>query len=196
MPTFHDELVKATTELVKQTHVRNKKQIQCLEREIHLKNLLNLILQQFLIKFIWSAKHFVDVPNYKFDEVIQIILDILNTVKVQTPTVDANDKLSKMVNLSFQKVFDKINEIKGTMLLAPMVGPSDARGGEVFVTSCKRSSDFQLRYETTDQEEGEEMYVDEKVFLAIQFLNEPPSFRKTISGEEKKELVFLAIKFG
>lgn len=72
-----------------------------MEREIHLKNLLNLILQQFLIKFIWSAKHFVDVPNYKFDEVIQIILDILNTVKVQTPTVDANDKLSKMVNLSF-----------------------------------------------------------------------------------------------
>ncbi|CAI9301131.1 unnamed protein product [Lactuca saligna] len=38
------------------------------------------------------------------------------------------------------------------MLLAPTIGTSDARGGEIFVTSWKRSSDFQLRKTISDEE--------------------------------------------
>lgn len=67
------------------------------------------------------------------------------------------------------------------------------------MTSWKCLWDFQLRDETTDEEEDaeddEEMHVDERIVLAIQSMNDPPSFEKTISNEYKK-MVFLAIKYG
>lgn len=127
----HDELVKSTNTLIRQTHVRHQKQIQILEQEIHSKDGLHLILQQVLIIVIRSAQHFVDIPNYKFDSVLSIFKYILDTLKAQDPTTISYDNLTKMVNLSFQKVFNKIGELCDTVMLAPKVGPSD--GGNLLL---------------------------------------------------------------
>ena len=66
---------------------------------------MNLIMQQVLIKVIRSNQHFVDIPNYKFDEVLQILDDVLTTLEAKAPNVDAFDNLTKIVNVSFQKAF-------------------------------------------------------------------------------------------
>lgn len=75
----------------------------------------------------------MDIPNYKFDSVLSIFKYILDTLKAQDPTTIAYDNLTKMVNLSFQKVFNKIGELCDTMMLTPKVGPSDARGGKLLL---------------------------------------------------------------
>ncbi|CAH1452038.1 unnamed protein product [Lactuca virosa] len=134
MLTAHDELVKATNELIKQTLIWHEKKIQCLEREINSKDSKNLMMQQFLVKFIQFTQHFVDIPKYKFDEVPLILEDALDTFKDQSHTADTYDNLSKMVNLIFQKVFDKLGEFKDDMKLALKSRPSNARGGEVVMT--------------------------------------------------------------
>lgn len=61
----------------------------------------NIIMQQILIKVIMSAHHFLDIPNYKFDDVLKICKDVLSTLEANAPNVDAFDNLTKIFNLSF-----------------------------------------------------------------------------------------------
>lgn len=51
-------------------------------------------MQQVLIKLIWATWNIVDVPNYKFDEMIIIIDENLIHIKDQAPTIEAYDSLS------------------------------------------------------------------------------------------------------
>lgn len=60
-----------------------------------------LIMKQVLIKVFRSIKNFVDILNYKFDEVFLILEETVDILRAQALTVDAYDNLSKMVNLSF-----------------------------------------------------------------------------------------------
>lgn len=60
----------------------------------------NMIMQQVLIKVIRSALHLVDTLNHKFDEMLIIMDETLDTLKAQAPTTDAYDKLIKQLNLS------------------------------------------------------------------------------------------------
>lgn len=48
----HDDLVTATNDLIKKTHVHHEKQIQRLEKEIQKKDELNGIMQQVLLKLL------------------------------------------------------------------------------------------------------------------------------------------------
>ena len=73
MLKVHDDLVAATNDLIKKTHVGHEKQIQRLGKEIRKKDGMNLIMQQVLLKLIKAAWHIVDVPNHKFDEMILIL---------------------------------------------------------------------------------------------------------------------------
>ncbi|CAH1427705.1 unnamed protein product [Lactuca virosa] len=89
-----------------------------------------MVLQQFLIRVIKYVQHFIDILNYKFDEVLKRFEDTLEELKKQDPNVDAYDNLTKVVNVSFQKVFEKFGKLKDQVFLALKVGPSYAIGGE------------------------------------------------------------------
>ncbi|CAI9298899.1 unnamed protein product [Lactuca saligna] len=52
MLKIHDNMINATNELLKQTHMCHEKKIQWLEKEIKKKDELNLIMQQVLIKLL------------------------------------------------------------------------------------------------------------------------------------------------
>lgn len=90
------------------------------------------------------------IPNYKFDEVLAIFEETLYTLKAQAPTVDAYNNLLKLLILSFQKVFEKIGEVKETLTLALKVGPSNAKGGEVVVPTGNKAriSNFEIKLVT------------------------------------------------
>lgn len=102
MLKVHDNVVAATNELIKPTHVYHEKPIQHLEKEIWAKDNMNMIMQQVVIKLIRYAQKFVDILNYKFYEVLLVMEATLDTLKAQGPTIDVYDKLSKKINLSFQ----------------------------------------------------------------------------------------------
>lgn len=128
MLKVHDDLVTATNELIKQTHVCHEKQTQRLEKEIRVKDNMNLIMQQVLINVIRSTQHFVDIPINKFNEVLLVIEETLDTLKAQAHTVDTYDKLSKQINLSFQRMFEKICDLKYDMLIVSKAGPAQQEG--------------------------------------------------------------------
>lgn len=90
----------------------------------------------------------MDIPNYKFGEVLNIFEDTWDTLRDQTSMADAYENLTKMVNMSFQKVFDKFGDMKDLLELATKFKPSVARGGE----ERKSKSDFMLRDETSEDE--------------------------------------------
>lgn len=78
--------------------------------------------------------------------------ETLDTLKAQAPIVDSYHKLSKQINLSFQRVFEKIDDLKLDVLLASEAGPSNAKGGERMF-HWKPSTIFQLRDESTNEDE-------------------------------------------
>lgn len=125
MLNVHNDLVDATNELIKQTHVHHEKQIQRLEKEIRKKDEMNLIIQQVLIKLHRACWNIVDVSSNKFDEMLSILATLFDHLKAQAPTIEAYD-----MNQSFQKVFDKFLDLKASTLLTPVVGSFVARGGE------------------------------------------------------------------
>lgn len=65
----HDSLVSVTNKLINKTNVYHEKQIQVLEKEIRVKDSMNLIMQQLLIKLIWYAHDFLDIPTFIKDGV-------------------------------------------------------------------------------------------------------------------------------
>lgn len=58
-----------------------------------------------LVKVIGFFQPFLDTPNHKFDEMLRIFEDILKTIEVKAPNVDAYENLTNILNVSFQKVF-------------------------------------------------------------------------------------------
>lgn len=81
MLKIHDDRISTTNKLIKNTRVRHDKQIQRLEKEIKQKEGFNMILQEVLIKVIHSAQHFVDTPNQKFDVILLVMEETLDSVK-------------------------------------------------------------------------------------------------------------------
>lgn len=65
---------------------------------------MNLSMQQVPIKLIRAIWNIVDVPNYKFDEIIVIIDETFAHLKAQAPTAKAYNSLSKHINMRFQRV--------------------------------------------------------------------------------------------
>lgn len=103
---IHDDMITTTNELIKQTHVCQEKKIQILEKEILHKDVMNMVMQEVLIKVIWSAQHFMDTLNHKFDEMLLILEETLYHIKAQSPNVEAYYSFSKQINMSFQRVFN------------------------------------------------------------------------------------------
>ncbi|CAI9280637.1 unnamed protein product [Lactuca saligna] len=60
-----------------------------LENEIHHKDAMKMVMQEVFIKVIHAAQHHLDVPNYKFDEMLHIIDETFNHLKAQAPTAEA-----------------------------------------------------------------------------------------------------------
>lgn len=89
---------------------------------------MNLIMKKLLIKVFQSAQHFVDTPSHKFDELLSIFCDILTTLVSKAPNIDAYDNITKIVNVSFQKVFSKVRDIREEYNLASRSRPMVARG--------------------------------------------------------------------
>lgn len=71
---------------------------------------MNLNMQKVLIKVVRFAQHFVDIPDYKFDEVLSIFEYTLEIVNAQAPMANAYGNLIEIINVSFQKVFEKFGE--------------------------------------------------------------------------------------
>lgn len=82
----------------------------------------------------------MDIPNYKFNEVHRIFEDVLETLKAQAPKENSYDNLTKIFNMSNQKVFEKFGDLKEKLELLLKVGPSAAKGGE----GWKWNSEFKL----------------------------------------------------
>lgn len=106
-------------------------------------------MQQVLIKLLRACWNIVDVPNNKFDEKLFILASLFDHLKAQAPIADTYDALSKHTNMIFQKVFERISEVKETTRLVADAGPSNARGGEGPSTkdctiSWKPTSEFRL----------------------------------------------------
>lgn len=113
-------------------------------------------MQQVVIQLIQYAQKFVDILNYKFYEVLLVMEATLDTLKAQGPTIDVYDKLSKKINLSYQKVLEKIGSMNFDTLLASKARPSHARRGEM-VTGWKPSLEFKLRDDSSDEDYNELM---------------------------------------
>ncbi|CAH1430591.1 unnamed protein product [Lactuca virosa] len=73
----------------------------------------NIILQAVLVKVIQSAQQLLRPCNVRFDEVLFAMQKVQNSVDVLPKTL-CNDELSKQVPQSFQKVFDLIENLKGS----------------------------------------------------------------------------------
>ncbi|KAL7588438.1 hypothetical protein Lser_V15G36250 [Lactuca serriola] len=73
----------------------------------------NIILQAVLVKVIQSAQQLLRPCNIRFDEILFAIQKVQNSVDVLPKTL-SNDELSKQVPQSFQKVFDLIENLKGS----------------------------------------------------------------------------------
>ena len=78
-----------------------------------------------------TAQHFVDFRNHKFDTILLVMEETLDTLNAQSPTADAYDSLSNQINISFQWVFERIYDRKHDLLLASEAWPSHVRGGEL-----------------------------------------------------------------
>ncbi|CAH1446997.1 unnamed protein product [Lactuca virosa] len=130
MLKVHDDMLNASNELIKQTHIRHEKKIQRLEKEIRKKDEMNLIIQQILLKLLRSCWNIVEVSNQTFDEMISILSSLFNHLKSQAPTAYAYESFTLQINTSFQKVFEKFSYMKESLMLAPVVRPTGARGGE------------------------------------------------------------------
>ncbi|CAI9299913.1 unnamed protein product [Lactuca saligna] len=85
MLRIHDDMISATNELIKQSHVRHDKQI---EKEFKQKDGFNMIMHEVLIKVIRSTQHFVDTPNHKFDTMLLVMEETLDT---SMPKLHPND---------------------------------------------------------------------------------------------------------
>lgn len=59
---------------------------------------------------------------------LHILEETFNHLKDQAPTVNIYDSLSKKINIRFQDVFERLNELNFDQILASEVGPSYARG--------------------------------------------------------------------
>lgn len=162
MLTVHYELVKVTNEHIQKTHIQHEKQIQWLERKIHSKDSMNFIIQQVLIKVIWFAQHFVDILISKLDEVLLIMEETLDTLKDQALTSDAYNKLTKQINLSFQKVLENFGHLNTDEMLALQARPSHARGGEMMM-KWKSISEYKLWDESATKDEDDLMITGEEI---------------------------------
>lgn len=91
-----------------------------------------------------SSQHIVDILNCKFDEVLLNFEDTFNVLKKQPTTAKAYENITKIVNTIFQKVFEKVGEIKDQVMLAPKVGPSNARGGEALVADVINNTSAEM----------------------------------------------------
>lgn len=81
MLKVHDDMISATNELIKQTHVCHEKKIQRMEKEINKKDEMNLIMQQVLIKLLRACWNIVYISNNKFDEMLSILASLFNHLK-------------------------------------------------------------------------------------------------------------------
>ncbi|CAI9263876.1 unnamed protein product [Lactuca saligna] len=129
MLKINDDMINATNELIRKNHVRHEKEIQRLEKEIHKKDAMNMIMQEVLIKLIRATWNIVDVRNNKFDEMLVILDETFSYLKAQAFTNETYDSLTKQLKTIFQRVFEPSEELKHKSILASEVGPSHARGG-------------------------------------------------------------------
>lgn len=130
MLKIHNDMISAINEKIKQTYVNHEKKIQRLEKEIIHKDAMNKVMQEVLIKGVRLTQHFVDIPNHKFNEMIIIIDEAFDHLKAQAPGAEDYDTISKQINMIFQPVFKRFNDLKSYALLALEVGLSRATEGE------------------------------------------------------------------
>ncbi|CAH1417767.1 unnamed protein product [Lactuca virosa] len=124
---------------------------------------MNFVLQQVLIKIIWSAQRFVDIPNYKFDEVLLIFKETLDVLKKKDPSAEACDNLKKID------------------------GPSDAIGGERKNGRWNWTNEFKLRDEPSEDGDIMKDATNEEEKQIATTEQEHPPFEKFITEEEKAE---------
>ena len=67
------------------------------------------------------------ISNYKLDEMFHILDETFNHLKAEAPTTNANDLLSMHINISFQKVFEWLDELKSDQVLVSKARTSRAR---------------------------------------------------------------------
>lgn len=113
---------------------------------------MNMVMQEVLIKVIRSAQHFVDIPNHKFDEMLIFLDGIFDHLRAQAPTSSAYDSLSKQINIIFQRLFERLVELKLDSMLALEARPFHVRGGEMKTIQWKSISEFALWDEDSDKE--------------------------------------------
>ncbi|CAH1413228.1 unnamed protein product [Lactuca virosa] len=77
--------------------------------------------------------------------------DTLEELKLQAPTADAYDNLTKVITFSFQKGFEKLRDLNEKVELTPNVGPFDSRWGEEGV------SDWNQEYKLLDESTNEDI---------------------------------------
>ncbi|KAL7618681.1 hypothetical protein Lser_V15G04364 [Lactuca serriola] len=113
------------------------------------------------------------VDAVKFDAIHKVVEDVMEELKKQSPTVETYDNLSKIINLSFRKVLEKIGGLKDQIKLAPMAGAFDARGKEGV---C----DLNMEYKLRDDDSDEEMQISQSKKTSLS--------EKIISNETKSQL--------
>ncbi|CAI9270899.1 unnamed protein product [Lactuca saligna] len=119
----------------------------------------------------------MDILNYKFDKVILFYEETLEVLNKHAPTAEAYGNLTKIFNVSFQKVFDNFGELKEQVELSPKIGPSDTRVGKEPSSGWKWNNKFTPRDESLDEEANNKD-------IQVVTENHPP-LEKIISEEEK-----------
>ncbi|CAI9297070.1 unnamed protein product [Lactuca saligna] len=105
-------------------------------------------MQEFLIKVICFGQKNFDTTNYKFDTIL-VLEETLDTLKDQAPTDDSYDSLFKKMNMSFQRVIEKLDNHKPNSFHSSKAFPSHERGGEIW----KPISKFKSRDEKSDDDD-------------------------------------------
>ena len=158
------------------------------------------------MKLLRSTWNIVDVTNRKFVEMLDILGHLFDHLSSQAPNSEAYDALTRQLNTDLRKVFIEFDDLKDSLLLAPVPKATDARGGEGssepgLIQPWKLASVFQFRHEDLssddevqvfyglgnnsddDEDNDEEKYVT-KGFMAI---GAPRKiFPKQMTEEEKR----------
>ena len=95
---------------------QHRRELKFLLNQVRERDNCNLVLQAVLVKALSSIQHLIDIPNFKFDEILKIMESLLSSIKEQAPTADAYNLLNSTMSTHFstikQQIYDLLETVK------------------------------------------------------------------------------------
>ena len=167
----HNDIINSHKEHCKTVFDRQEGRIHRLEEELAHKDKLNKEINELLEKTIKSAQFQLDIPNFKFDELIVTFREISQLLHSCAPTADVYDGVKKSINLQMDKVEETINSIRQELVETRVV--VSARGGESSKLRTRHSTRRRtMEIMDTEEEEEDSEWVNERTLMETSLSSE------------------------